>query len=164
MGAHHPMRVMSPHPAAGEGAPDARMSGPRPRVRTWYLRLTVGRAITTIIGVAMVIVSIAAVLERIVEPEVFDNIGISYWWAVTTVTTVGYGDVVPMTTGGRIVGVTLMLTGLALIPTTTSVVITLLVHKFSVAAEEEDRREREQQNARLDKIEATLARMQDGPR
>jgi voltage-gated potassium channel len=121
----------------------------------------VGRAITTILAVAMVIVSIAAVLERIVEPEVFDNLGISYWWAVTTVTTVGYGDVVPMTTGGRIVGIMLMLTGLALIPTTTSVVITLLVHKFGEVAAEEDKRVRAEQAARLDRIEETLTQIQE---
>jgi voltage-gated potassium channel len=74
---------------------------------------------------------------------------------------VGYGDVVPMTTGGRIVGIMLMLTGLALIPTTTSVVITLLVHKFGEVAAEEDKRVRAEQAARLDRIEETLTQIQE---
>jgi voltage-gated potassium channel len=36
----------------------------------------------------------------------------SFWWAMTTVTTVGYGDIYPVTTGGRIVAIVLMLTGI----------------------------------------------------
>jgi voltage-gated potassium channel len=36
------------------------------------------------------------------------------WWATTTVTTVGYGDIVPVTWGGRVVGIILQLTGAAL--------------------------------------------------
>lgn len=36
----------------------------------------------------------------------------SFWWAMTTVATVGYGDIYPITTGGRIVAILLMLTGI----------------------------------------------------
>jgi voltage-gated potassium channel len=36
----------------------------------------------------------------------------SFWWAMTTVTTVGYGDIYPVTTGGRIIAIFLMLTGI----------------------------------------------------
>ena len=90
-------------------------------------------------------------MARLVEPETFDSIGLSYWWAITTLTTVGYGDVVPVTTAGRTVGAVLMLTGLALIPTTTSVVITLLVNRRS-------RAERLEMEARLRHIEERLTR------
>ena len=50
-----------------------------------------------------------------------------YWWAITTVTTVGYGDVVPQDPWGRVVGALLMLTGLSLIPTLTSVTVSALI-------------------------------------
>jgi voltage-gated potassium channel len=116
----------------------------------WYERLTLLRAIATILVVATVIVLIAGGLARIVEPETFHSIGLSYWWALTTVTTVGYGDVVPHPTAGRLVGSCLMFTGLALIPTTTSVVVSMLVSKFGRQAQHDT-------TERLDRIEALLA-------
>src|SRR4051794_41351723 len=127
------------------------MSAPmqRPRVLQWYERLTLLRAIVTILIVATTIVLVAGLLERLVEPETFDNVGISYWWAITTVTTVGYGDVVPHTTAGRLVASGLMFTGLALIPTTTSVVVAMLLSKFQREAQRE-------QSERLQRIEALL--------
>ena len=34
-------------------------------------------------------------MERLVDPHTFDNIWLGMWWAIQTVATVGYGDVVP---------------------------------------------------------------------
>ena len=48
---------------------------------------------------------------------------------MTTVTTVGYGDIVPDTTGGRLVGAALMLAGVSLIPLVTSVAVSILTTK-----------------------------------
>jgi voltage-gated potassium channel len=140
---HHP----SPGDACGLAMSTPR---PRPRVLLWYERLTLLRAIATILALATTIVLIAGGLERIVEPETFHSVGLSYWWAITTVTTVGYGDVVPHTTAGRVVGSCLMFTGLALIPTTTSVVVSMLVSKFGRAAQRDA-------DERLERIEALLA-------
>jgi voltage-gated potassium channel len=122
---------------------------PRPRVMQWYERLTLLRAISTILVIATTIVLVAGFLARVVEPQTFTSIGLSYWWALTTVTTVGYGDVVPHTTAGRLVGSGLMFTGLALIPTTTSVVVSMLLSKFGRIAQHE-------QTERLERIEAML--------
>ena len=44
-----------------------------------------------------------ALLIRILDPHDFPTIGLALWWAVMTVTTVGYGDIVPTTTAGRFV-------------------------------------------------------------
>ena len=59
------------------------------RIGRWRERLTLVRAVTTIIVVAVLLVLVAGLLVRIVEPETFHSIGLAYWWAVTTVTTVG---------------------------------------------------------------------------
>jgi voltage-gated potassium channel Kch len=101
----------------------------RTRVRNWMERLTLARAIRTIVLVAMVMVVVGGVLVRIVEPHTFTDIGLSFWWAVETITTVGYGDIVPSSTAGRIVGAALMLTGVSLIPLVTSVAVSILTAK-----------------------------------
>jgi voltage-gated potassium channel len=61
--------------------------------------LTVGLA-TTFLLLAFV----GAVVIRIVDHKDFPTIGLAVWWSLQTVTTVGYGDIVPHTAIGRVVG------------------------------------------------------------
>ncbi|HEV7448917.1 MAG TPA: ion transporter [Candidatus Paceibacterota bacterium] len=49
----------------------------------------------------------------------------SFWWAISTVTTIGYGDIYPMTVAGRLIAIVLMITGVG-----TSGIFTALVAKF----------------------------------
>ena len=129
------------------------------RFELWYERLTLPRAVATVIAVAFTLVMVAGALARVVEPETFTSLGLAYWWAVVTVTTVGYGDVVPESPAGRIVGTMLMLTGLGLIPTLTSLVVSTLIGKRTRAQQEQlDRQGREHGEA-LERIEAHLARI-----
>ncbi len=51
------------------------------------------------------------------------------WWAVVTVTTVGYGDMVPQTVPGRILGVVVMISGIGLVSTLTGNLASLLVER-----------------------------------
>lgn len=121
------------------------------RVEIWSERLTLIRAVATIIGVAILLVAIAGVLARVVEGETFTSLGLAYWWAMETVTTVGYGDIVPHTLPGRLVGTLLMLTGIALIPTLTSVIVSTLVSK----------RRQEEQERLEDMLTRVEQRLQD---
>ncbi|CAB1213263.1 ion transporter [Acinetobacter bouvetii] len=58
------------------------------------------------------------VVESRAQPEVFSSIPASMWWAVVTLTTVGYGDVTPITPWGRFLGamITILGVGLAALP------------------------------------------------
>ena len=90
-------------------------------------RLTVVRAVFSIATIAVVLTVGAAALGRLVEPETFGSFGESCWWALQTVSTVGYGDTVPATGGGRVIAAVLMLLGVAFVPAITSIVVAVLV-------------------------------------
>ena len=63
-----------------------------------------------------------AVVERIVDHKTFTSIWLALWWAVQTVTTVGYGDIVPGQTAGKIIAAFLMLGGLSMIAVITAAI------------------------------------------
>ena len=50
-------------------------------------------------------------LERDAQPGAFGSIPAASWWALSTLTTVGYGDVIPVTPPGKLLGVVVMLLG-----------------------------------------------------
>ncbi len=130
------------------------------RVERWYERLSLVRAVGSVLVVAVMLVLVAGALERIVEPDTFTSIGLAYWWAVTTVTTVGYGDVVPESPGGRVVAALLMLTGLALIPTLTSVIVSTLIGKRHAADQQRIIEMEESVAVTLERIEERLERIE----
>ncbi|RZF49699.1 ion transporter [Acinetobacter halotolerans] len=70
--------------------------------------------------VIMIIMTASAmyVVENKVQPEAFSSIPQSMWWAVVTLTTVGYGDVTPVTNMGRFLGalITILGVGIAALP------------------------------------------------
>jgi voltage-gated potassium channel len=73
-------------------------------------------------------------LEQAAQPDKFGSLPDALWWAVVTLTTTGYGDVVPMTVGGKLIGAVVMVSGIAVLALMTGVLA-------SGFAEEEKRRE-----------------------
>jgi voltage-gated potassium channel len=82
----------------------------------------------------MIAATAAHMFERVKQPEPFGSLPGAMWWAVVTLTTTGYGDVVPLTLGGRLVGSLLMISGIAVLALMTGVLATGF-------AQEERRRE-----------------------
>ena len=73
----------------------------------------------------------------VVDHKNFTTVGQGLWWSVQTVTTVGYGDVVPTNTSGRIVAALVMLLGLAFLSVITAAITSTFVAR---ATEERARR------------------------
>jgi len=73
-----------------------------------------GRVAIVALGVLVVGAAVAYYAEHPTNPE-FANFGDALWWAVVTLTTVGYGDIVPQTSTGRWAGVFIMFTGVAVL-------------------------------------------------
>ena len=65
----------------------------------------------TFLGLAFV----GAIVIRIVDEHDFSSFGLAFWWALQTVTTVGYGDVVPTTRTGQVIGGIEMVLGISFI-------------------------------------------------
>jgi voltage-gated potassium channel Kch len=111
--------------------------------------------VLVIIGVATTAAAAAALLELLVDPGI-GSTGDALWWAVATVTTTGYGDVVPTNAAGRIVGVVLMMVGISLIPIITSLVITVFIAQRQRETTDADRHHRNEIIRRLEGIESRL--------
>lgn len=58
-----------------------------------------------------------------------EHLGQALWWAVVTITTVGYGDVTPKTLGGRLVGITLMVGGVLTLSLVTATVASIFIER-----------------------------------
>ena len=108
------------------------------------------------------------VIERIVDPNTFPSVWLAFWWALQTVTTVGYGDVVPGQASGKAFGAILMLGGLSLLSIITATITSGFVARrqaeMQAAGEDPVIRQLNKIESRLDGIDAELRRLGGGTR
>ena len=109
---------------------------------------------------------IAAFLVTLVDEESFPSFGLAVWWAIVTLGTVGYGDVVPASSWGRVVGSGVILFGVTFIAFLTATVTSLFVSNDQdrKAALEAERRAAsdEKTHALLIRLDERLASLEKG--
>jgi voltage-gated potassium channel len=120
--------------------------------------LAAARIIATVtIGVTVT----AGVLMRVTDAKEFPNIGDGLWWAIQTVTTVGYGDHVPTSPGGRLIAALVMLVGIAFLTLITAAITSTFIEtarrRVDGTAGNALSTKLDQIVARLDVIDAGLA-------
>ncbi len=139
-------------------------------------RRIVLRLIAVVTGVSGLVVVAGGSALWLVEGQRPDatvsSWGDAVWWSLTTMTTVGYGDHIPVTTTGRLIAAAVMVVGVAIIGAVAAVVALAVARR--VALEEEAALEAEAESleqrleVRLVRIEAQLdalaRRLQDWPR
>jgi voltage-gated potassium channel Kch len=86
-----------------------------------------GRIIPYLVFVMFAVAGLGTAAVEILSPNSFETLGDAAWWAATTVTTIGYGDVVPGTSGGRVIAVFVMFASVATVSFTTAVVTAAFV-------------------------------------
>jgi voltage-gated potassium channel Kch len=124
-------------------------------------------AVVSVVAAAAVVLggTAAWLTERNAPGRTFGSWGDSVWWALTTLTTVGYGDHVPVTPGGRMVGGLVMVVGVAVLGGVAAVVALAVAH--AVASAEEKTLELEAEaverriEGRLDELDLRLARIEE---
>src|SRR5262245_54539844 len=90
---------------------------------------SVREAAAVIVTATVVVVVGAGALITLVDGPEYPNVGIGIWWALQTVTTVGYGDVAPENLTGRLVEGGVMLWGIAFIAIVTAVITSTFISR-----------------------------------
>jgi len=126
--------------------------------------VTVRSAASVIVTSTAVVVVASGVLMRVIDHREYKNVFIGMWWAIQTVTTVGYGDVTPRDVAGRIVAALVMLEGIALVAIVTAAITSTFVARATslqgAAAIEDEKREDVLVQERFDDLSARLDRLE----
>jgi voltage-gated potassium channel Kch len=121
------------------------------------------RAAVVIAAVTTTITVAAGLLMTVIDHDGFPTLGSGLWWAVQTVTTVGYGDHVPATVGGQIVAAVVMLLGIGFVTVITASITSSFVAqaRMTQSTAENDAPSAEELrkiDERLERIEAALSK------
>jgi voltage-gated potassium channel len=116
---------------------------------------TARRAGQLIAATTVVVAVVGGLLMRVLDRDEFPTVGSGLWWALQTVTTVGYGDHVPANGGGKVLAGVVMVTGIGFLSVVTA--------SISAAFVESARRRRGDDGVaeRLDRIERALEELKE---
>ncbi|MBQ3657040.1 MAG: ion transporter [Bacteroidales bacterium] len=119
----------------------------------WTKRSEIG-VIMGLIVIIMIITSfIMFYAEHSLQPDKFPNVLGCFWWALVTMTTIGYGDVFPITPMGKIIGSLMAFLGIGLVAMPTGIISAGFLEKIS----EKKREEREKKEKEKEKPEGNIS-------
>jgi voltage-gated potassium channel Kch len=125
---------------------------------------SVRMAARVIVTATAVVVVVGGVLMRVLDGDEYPNVWVGMWWALQTVTTVGYGDVTPHRASGRIIAAFVMLEGIAfltiIVAAITSTFVSRAAKEREVAQAADEDAAEVRIEARLDGIEQRLDRLE----
>jgi voltage-gated potassium channel Kch len=125
---------------------------------------SIKNAAAAVVTVTTIIVVGSGILIRVLDRHEYSSIWVGMWWALQTVTTVGYGDVTPKNWSGRLVGAVVMLEGIAFLAITTAAITSTFVARAeserALAQAEGDESRHDHVDARFDELAAQLERVE----
>jgi voltage-gated potassium channel len=154
--------------SAGPEDPSPNNRGKVPLTARLLLResLTARTAAAIIAAFTVLVTVVGGILERVLDHWEYPTIGRGLWFALQTVTTVGYGDVTPHRSIGRTIAAIVMLSGIGFLAVITAAVTATLVEssrrRLAAQSELDETRQLDRIDQRLARIEATLAQRESG--
>jgi voltage-gated potassium channel len=121
-----------------------------------------GRILPFLMLAIAVLAFVSGAVMWIIDRQDFPTLGVALWWAVTTVTTVGYGDVVPKEPAGRAVASGLMIVGYASLSLLTGIIASLLVARRSAGLQATEEQVLDRIDHRLAEVERLLREQSRG--
>jgi voltage-gated potassium channel len=97
------------------------------RIERMYKAVETGRIIPYMAFALLTVTFAAALAVRIFAHDEFTTFGESVWWAAQTVTTVGYGDVIPHTAFSKVIAVLVMFFGVSTVSLTTAIITSVVI-------------------------------------
>lgn len=117
---------------------------------------SVRAAASVIVTAYAAVVVVGGVLMRVLDHEEYSNVWVGMWWALQTVTTVGYGDVTPKHFAGRIVAAFVMLEGIAFLLIIIAAITSTFVERAQREHQKQEEKEEKEEGKVEDRIDAKL--------
>lgn len=138
--------------------------------RRYFLELA-RHSLAAVFFLTLFVVMVSGALMPHMEPETFEDFWAAAWWALVTMATVGYGDLVPVTDSGRAFAVGLILFGVSLMAMMSAAIAAFLVGlrvdlitEVDMAADSRIEKSLNRIQDRLDEIDKRLERIEKGRR
>ncbi|MBX9992894.1 cyclic nucleotide-gated ion channel [Phreatobacter oligotrophus] len=96
----------------------------------WSERRALGASLIIFIGVLVIAAAAMRLAEHDAQPDKFATIPDALWWAVITLTTVGYGDVFPVTPAGKLIAGVTAITGVAMLALPVGIIATAFAREI----------------------------------